>query len=91
MPVVLLPEPVKFTGHSKSCSDGRVTVKTVDMRRGDTAIRSIPTTYCPRCRMLRAIRDWHEHGENLAIELDPCGHIVERTSRLEWSRHRAVA
>lgn len=47
-------------------------------------MKGTPVIYCPRCRMLRAIRDWHEHGEMLAIELESCGHVIERNARLEW-------
>ena len=44
----------------------------------------VRTTYCPSCQALRAVRDWHEHREMLEIELDPCGHVVRRSARLEW-------
>jgi hypothetical protein len=43
------------------------------------------TILCPRCVALRWIEHWHESSpETLAIGLGPCGHVVERTARLEW-------
>jgi len=50
----------------------------------------IPTTQCPICHAFRAVRDWHERRETLEIELDPCGHVVCRNARLEWSLNRAA-
>jgi hypothetical protein len=45
----------------------------------------IKTTFCERCRALRSIEDWHEtRDERLSIVLGPCGHVVQRTGRLEW-------
>ncbi len=44
------------------------------------------TTFCEPCRALRSIEDWHEtRDEILSIVLGPCGHVVRRTARLEWS------
>ena len=44
------------------------------------------TTFCEPCRELRSIEDWHETREEiLSIVLGPCGHVVRRTARLEWS------
>jgi len=44
------------------------------------------TTFCGRCRTLRWIEDWNERRhEMLSIVLGPCGHVIERTARLEWS------
>ena len=44
------------------------------------------TTFCQRCRALRSIEDWHEApDEMLSIMLGPCGHVIHRTARLEWS------
>jgi hypothetical protein len=44
------------------------------------------TTFCERCRALRSVEDWHEtRDEILSIVLGPCGHVVRRTARLEWS------
>ena len=43
------------------------------------------TTFCGRCRALRAIEDWREApDETLAVVLGPCGHVIHRTARLEW-------
>jgi Zn ribbon nucleic-acid-binding protein len=53
--------------------------------------RSIPTSYCPSCRMMRAIRNWHERREMLEIELEPCGHVARRSARLEWDVKRLAA
>ena len=44
------------------------------------------TTLCRRCRALRWVEDWNEgRDEMLSIVLGPCGHVIERTARLEWS------
>jgi len=44
------------------------------------------TTFCGRCRTLRWIENWNEtRDERLSIVLGPCGHVIERTARLEWS------
>jgi hypothetical protein len=44
------------------------------------------TTLCERCRALRSIEDWHEtRDEMMSMVLGPCGHVVLRTARLEWS------
>jgi len=44
------------------------------------------TTFCECCRALRSIEDWHEtRDEILSIVLGPCGHVVRRIARLEWS------
>jgi len=44
------------------------------------------TTFCGRCRALRWVEDWSERRhEVLSIVLGPCGHVIERTARLEWS------
>jgi hypothetical protein len=49
-------------------------------------MKSTKTTYCGRCRALRWVEDWSERGdERLSIVLGPCGHVIERTARLEWS------
>lgn len=43
------------------------------------------TTFCARCLALRWVEDWKERrDEILSIVLGPCGHVVERTARLEW-------
>ncbi len=49
----------------------------------------IPTIYCLTCHVLRVIKDWHEYGEALVIELEPCGHVVRRGARLEWLTREA--
>ena len=44
------------------------------------------TTFCERCRALRWVEDWSDaQNEMLSIILGPCGHVIERTARLEWS------
>jgi hypothetical protein len=49
-------------------------------------MNSTKTTYCGRCRALRWVEDWSERSdERLSIVLGPCGHVIERTARLEWS------
>ena len=55
------------------------------------AMNGIPTIYCPRCHTLRALMSWRDLGEALAIQLDPCGHVIERDARLEWPIHKAAA
>ena len=50
-----------------------------------------PAIYCSTCDILRGIRDWHEQRDSLLIELDPCGHTMVRSARLEWSADRAAA
>jgi Zn ribbon nucleic-acid-binding protein len=49
------------------------------------------TTQCPVCHVLRAVKDWREHHETVEIELDPCGHVVRRSARLEWRVRKAAA
>lgn len=44
------------------------------------------TTFCLDCRALRWVEDWNEtRDEMLSIVLGPCGHVIERTARLEWT------
>ena len=44
------------------------------------------TMMCSRCHDLRWVEDWKEsQGEMMSIVLGPCGHIVERLARLEWT------
>ena len=46
---------------------------------------SLKTFLCPRCTALRAIESWQDTGpEMLAIRLAPCGHVIERSARVEW-------
>jgi hypothetical protein len=41
--------------------------------------------------MLRWVEDWSEmRDEMLAIVLGPCGHVIARTARLEWSTGRQL-
>ncbi len=48
---------------------------------------SLKAFVCPRCVALRAIESWRDTGpEMLAIRLAPCGHVIERSARLEWRR-----
>ncbi len=48
------------------------------------------TAYCVRCAALRWIEDWREmYREMFSIVLGPCGHVIERSARLEWSTQRA--
>ena len=52
-------------------------------------MKSTRTTFCGECRSLRWVEDWSEmRDEMLAIVLGPCGHVIERTARLEWSAGR---
>jgi hypothetical protein len=44
----------------------------------------MPTIFCPRCNSLRAVNDWRERGEDMLIELEPCGHLAVRSARMEW-------
>ena len=49
-------------------------------------MKSTRTTFCEECRTLRWVEDWSEiRDEMLSIVLGPCGHVIERTARLEWS------
>ena len=44
------------------------------------------TMMCSRCHALRWVEDWKENGdEMMSIVLGPCGHLVERQARLEWT------
>ncbi len=47
--------------------------------------------YCSVCQILRAVREWHTRRESFVIELEPCGHVMLRTARVEWLTHRAAA
>jgi hypothetical protein len=49
-----------------------------------------PTLFCRTCNAFRAIEDWHERGEALVIELEPCGHVLQRSAQLEWPIRRAA-
>jgi len=49
------------------------------------------TTHCPVCHVLRAVKDWRERRETVEIQLDPCGHVVRRSARLEWRIRTAAA
>lgn len=44
----------------------------------------IRTIYCPRCAKLQGVQDWRERRETLVLELEPCGHVIERCARVEW-------
>ena len=44
-----------------------------------------PMLYCRRCDALRAIEDWHDRGDALVIELEPCGHVLQRSAKVEWT------
>jgi len=46
---------------------------------------SLKTFLCPHCVALRSIESWQDTDpEMLAIRLAPCGHVIERSARLEW-------
>ena len=45
----------------------------------------VPTIACLQCNALRAVNDWHERGDDLLVELEPCGHVTVRSARMEWS------
>jgi hypothetical protein len=54
-------------------------------------MHTTPSIYCAICHTLRGIHDWHERRDSLAIELEPCGHVTVRDSRIEWmARPRAA-
>jgi len=49
-------------------------------------MNSTKTMMCSRCHALRWVEDWKENrDEMMSIELGPCGHMVERRARLEWT------
>jgi hypothetical protein len=52
---------------------------------------AMPTIYCRSCNAWRVVTDWRERGENLVIELEPCGHLAERNARVEWVVKRMAA
>jgi len=54
-------------------------------------MKPTPTIFCRRCSSLRAITDWRERGDDLVIQLEPCGHVAVRTARVEWVRRPAAA
>jgi hypothetical protein len=41
-------------------------------------------TYCLRCATLRTVRNCHQSGDELVIQLDACHHVILRTASLEW-------
>jgi len=47
-------------------------------------MKGTPILYCLTCDALRAIKDWHEGGDVLLIELEPCGHVLHRAAGVEW-------
>lgn len=47
-------------------------------------MKGTPTLYCLTCDTFQAIEDWHERGNELLIELEPCGHVLHRTAGVEW-------
>jgi Zn ribbon nucleic-acid-binding protein len=51
----------------------------------------IRTIYCPRCATLQGVKDWRERQGNLVLELEPCGHVVERCARMEWETDEVAA
>lgn len=51
----------------------------------------MPTIFCPHCNSLRGITDWRERGEDMLIELEPCGHVAVRSARMEWVSKAAAA
>jgi hypothetical protein len=51
----------------------------------------IRTIYCPRCAKLQGVKDWRERRDTLVLELEPCGHVVERCAREEWVLDEAAA
>ena len=54
-------------------------------------MKSTRTTFCDECLALRWVEDWSEmRDEMLAIVLGPCGHVVARTARMEWSTGRRL-
>jgi hypothetical protein len=51
---------------------------------GGATMTLIRTIYCPRCAKLQGVKDWRECRESLVLELEPCGHVIERCARVEW-------
>ena len=49
-----------------------------------------PTLFCLTCGAFRAVEDWHERGDALVIELQPCGHVLHRNAGVEWPIHTAA-
>jgi hypothetical protein len=49
-----------------------------------------PALFCRACNTFRAIEDWHERGEALVIELEPCGHVLQRSAGVEWPIRKAA-
>lgn len=44
------------------------------------------TMFCGRCHALRWVEDWREdRDETMSVTLGPCGHMIERSARLEWT------
>ena len=39
---------------------------------------------------VRAVEDWHERGDALVIQLEPCGHELERSAGVEWPIPKAA-
>jgi hypothetical protein len=55
------------------------------------AMSGTPVIFCSSCQALREIREWHDEGELLRIELDPCGHVMHRNASVEWMVHSSAA
>ena len=53
-------------------------------------MRPLPAIYCPTCLVMQGIRDWRERHESLLIQLEPCGHVIVRSARVEWAAHGAA-
>lgn len=53
-------------------------------------MKGTPTLYCQSCRAFRAVEDWHERGDALVIQLEPCGHQLHRSAGVEWSIPKAA-
>jgi hypothetical protein len=53
-------------------------------------MKGTPTLYCRTREVFRAIEDWHERGDVLVIELEPCGHVLRRSSGVEWPVREAA-
>jgi len=53
-------------------------------------MRGTPTLYCLTCGAFRAVEDWHERGDALEIELEPCGHVLHRSAGVEWPIRNAA-
>jgi hypothetical protein len=67
-------------GGSRSEKPGNPAIR----NEGRREMSGTPTLYCLTCGAFRAVEDWHERGDALVIELEPCGHVLHRHAGVEW-------